>query len=273
MALLFGAIIGLALGLTGGGGSIFAVPLLVYGLGLAPREAISVSLAAVGLAAAFGAAGAVRARLVEYRAAVIFALAGMVGAPLGVKAAHWFSETTLLTAFAILMLVVAIGMWRAAMRSPAAAGVVRADYVPAVASETGPMCRVDSDRQLRLTGPCSAVLALTGIGTGLLAGAFGVGGGFVIVPALTLIARIDIHRAVATSLLIISFVGLAGVATVLAEGRQLPWLLTALFVGGALAGMLLGRLLARRTAGPRLQKLFAAAIIVVAVFVLASRPY
>jgi uncharacterized protein len=249
------------------------VPLLVYGLGLAPREAIGVSLAAVGLAAAFGAAGAIRARLVEYRAAIVFAIAGMLGAPLGVKAAHWLSETTLLTAFATLMLVVATGMWRAATRSPAAASVVRADYVPDVASATGPMCRLESDQQLRLTAQCSTVLALAGVGTGLLAGAFGVGGGFVIVPALTLIARIDIHRAVATSLLIISVVGLAGVSTMLVEGRQLPWLLTNLFIGGALAGMFLGRLLARRTAGPRLQKIFATAIIVVAVFVLASHRY
>lgn len=273
MALLFGVIIGLALGLTGGGGSIFAVPLLVYGLRLPAHDAVSVSLAAVAMTAAFGTIGAIRARLVDYRAGLFFAIAGAVGAPIGVNASHNFSERTILVAFAVLMILVAITMWIRALRFPKAAAIVRADYVPAIATggEAGPVCRISADEQLRLTAPCSVVLTGTGIGTGFLSGLFGVGGGFVIVPALTFVTRLSMHRAVATSLFVITLIGLSGLASILLEGRGLPWDITAMFVAGGFAGMILGRLIAKRMAGPRLQKVFAVAIVFVAVFVLASR--
>jgi uncharacterized membrane protein YfcA len=263
MAFFFGVIIGLSLGLTGGGGSIFAVPLLIYGLGVPVHDALSVSLATVALTAGFGAAGAIRSGLLEYRAGLIFAIAGMLTAPIGVKASPWFSESTIVTAFAFLMIVVALSMWRRTARA--------ADVVPAAVSEAGPICRFNPNQQLRLTAPCSLALAAAGIGSGILSGFFGIGGGFVIVPALTFLTQLDIHRAVATSLLVITLVGLSGVGAVLLEGRQLPWALSGFFVLGGFAGMHAGRLLARRIAGPRLQKLFALAMVFVAVFVLAFR--
>jgi uncharacterized protein len=111
MAVLFGVMVGLALGLTGGGGSIFAVPLLIYGLGVKARDAISISLAAVATMSAFGASGALRARLVEYRAGLVFAAGGIFAAPIGVKLSQFASEGTIVNAFTGLMALVALLMW------------------------------------------------------------------------------------------------------------------------------------------------------------------
>ncbi|MBI2992724.1 MAG: sulfite exporter TauE/SafE family protein [Gammaproteobacteria bacterium] len=273
LAFPFGIIIGLALGLTGGGGSIFAVPLLIYGLGVEPHDAIGMSLVVVALVSAFGAAGGLRAKLVEYRAGLVFAAAGMLTAPLGVKLANQLSEGVILTAFATLMVLVAASMWQRASRRPDAAAVVRADFVPEQIEDSEAICRINPDQKLHLTGPCSMVLALSGGATGVLAGLFGVGGGFLIVPALTFVTELEIHRAVATSLLVITLIGLAGAAAVVLEGRSLPWALTGMFVAGGFLGMILGHGFARRIAGPRLQKFFAAVMVVIGLFVLASRGF
>ena len=107
LSIVFGTIVGLALGLTGGGGSIFAVPLLIYGLGVAPRQAIGLSLVAVALTAASGAVQAARRGVIEWRAGLIFAVAGMIMAPAGVWLGEHVSETATLIAFAVLMIGVA----------------------------------------------------------------------------------------------------------------------------------------------------------------------
>ena len=270
MAIALGMIVGVALGLTGGGGSIFAVPLLIHGLGLAPREAIDVSLVAVASTAAFGAIGALRAHMVEYRAGLVFAAGGLFAAPLGVRWSRYVSPRATLIAFALLMVFVAVRMWQKARRDPAQAGVVRADFVFA-GDERGAVCRLQPDERLRLTAPCSAALVAAGMGTGVLAGFFGVGGGFVIVPALTFLSQMSIHRAVATSLFVIALVASSAAGSALFAGHHWPWSVAAWFAAGGLLGMLLGRLLARRLAGPTLQQIFAGAILVVAVVVFLSR--
>ncbi len=268
MAILYGIIVGLSLGLTGGGGSIFAVPLLIYGLNVRPVDAAIISLFTVAIMTAIGAAGAIRARLVEFRATVLFVAGGMLAAPAGIYLAQQVDEAWITFAFAVLMIIVAISMWLRASHAPDTANVVRADFVPAINNDTNPVCRFRPDETLRLTAPCSAVLLSTGIITGLMSGFFGVGGGFVIVPALMFVTRMSIHRAIATSLLIITFIGLAGTASAILSGRSLPWLLLFLFLLGGVLGMLGGRLLARKIAGPKLQKIFSAAMIIVAVTVL-----
>ena len=270
MAIGLGMIVGLALGLTGGGGSIFAVPLLIHGLGLTPREAIDVSLVAVSATAAFGAIGALRAGMIEYRAGLVFAAGGIFAAPLGVRWSGYVSPHATMIAFALLMLLVAMRMWRKARRDPAQAAVVRADFVFA-GDERRAVCRLRPDERLHLTAPCSAALVAAGIGTGILAGFFGVGGGFVIVPSLTFLSQISIHRAVATSLFVIALVASSAAGSALVAGHHWAWSIALWFTAGGLLGMLLGRLLARRLAGPTLQRTFAGAILVVAVVVLLSR--
>lgn len=237
MSVLFGIIVGLALGLTGGGGSIFAVLLLIYGLGVAPHSAVSISLAAVALTAAFGAAQAWYAGLVESRAALILAAAGMLSAPLGVWFGGRVSENAVLVAFAILMVLVASHMAFKAGRSPSQASVVRAQLPAGADHEPGVVCRYSPDGRLRLNTPCSLALWGAGLVVGALSGFFGVGDGFLIVPALMLITAMGIHRAVATSLLVISLIGISGVAASVLSGRDIDWCLAGLFVAGGLLGM------------------------------------
>ena len=222
LSVLFGGVIGFSLGLTGGGGAIFAVPLLVYVLAVAPREAVGISLASVGVTSFVGFLGRWRARQVEIRTGLVFAVAGMLGAPVGAWVSGLIPEAVLLTLFAILM----------------------------------------------LTSRCAVLLLVVGLLTGVLSGLFGVGGGFVIVPALVLFSGMAIHRAVGTSLLVITLVSISGIASHLFVGRTISVETTALFVVGGVTGMLLGNLAGRRLSGPVLQKVFAVAIVAVAFFVI-----
>lgn len=266
LTLAFGGIVGFSLGLTGGGGAIFAVPLLVYGMGVAPREAVGISLASVGMTAFVGFVGRLRARQVEMRTGLVFSAAGMLGAPIGSWLAGMIPEAVLLALFALLMLVVALRMWgKAAETTSAELPVARSTEATDVDSE---VCRRDRDGNLLLTSRCAWLLAGIGIATGVLSGLFGVGGGFVIVPAFVLFSGMAIHHAVATSLLVITLVSISGVASHLFLGRTITVETTALFVVGGVGGMLIGSFAGRRLSGPSLQKVFAVAIVTVALFVI-----
>lgn len=262
LSLLFGLVVGLSLGLTGGGGAIFAVPLLVYGLGVPAREAVGISLAAVGATSLVGFLQRWRIGQVEIGTGLLFAIAGMVGAPLGAWIAGRLPETLLLLLFAGLMVIVAIRMWRS---SPAAAS---AESTPAQdGSAEGPTCRRDATGTLILTSPCAMLLLTLGLLTGLLAGLFGVGGGFVIVPALILFSSMSIHRAVGTSLMVIALVSVSGVTAHLAAGRDIPLDITGLFLLGGLAGLFAGQTISKRLSGTVLQRVFVVAILAVAGYV------
>jgi uncharacterized protein len=261
LALTFGAIVGLSLGLTGGGGAIFAVPLLVYGLSIDPREAVGISLAAVGMTSLVGLFGRWKAGQVEIATGGMFAVAGMIGAPIGAWLSAMIHERFLLTLFALLMLAVAVRMWRNA--DPSSASIACPTDEAA-----GPTCRRDAAGNLRLTSPCAILLAGVGLLTGVLSGLFGVGGGFVIVPALVLFSGMAIHRAVGTSLMVITLISAAGVASQLWGGRTIPVETTSLFVGGGVLGMFAGIGASRYLSGPTLQKVFSVAIVAVAAFVL-----
>ncbi len=267
ISLLFGLVVGFSLGLTGGGGSIFAVPLLVYGLAMPPREAVGVSLVGGGATALAGAFPRLRRGEVEVKAALLFGLVGIVGAPLGAAFGVKLPASTLLGGFAVLMVLVATRMWRQAIRCPAETEIVRAGDDSSSAA-TGAACRIDPARGLTLTSRCALMLGFSGLATGLLSGLFGVGGGFLIVPALVLVASLPMQRAVATSMLVIAIVSAAGRASYVVAGQSLNLPVTSLFVVGGLGGMGLGAKLSRRLAGPQLQKLFAAAMVGVALYML-----
>lgn len=273
-SLLFGLIVGFSLGLTGGGGSIFAVPLLVYGLAIPPHEAVGVSLAAVGATALVGAITRLRRHEVELKAAILFGMAGIVGAPLGSMLGVQLPASILMIGFALLMLMIAARLWRQAIRRPGDAKVVRAGGDPHdPAADSGPACRVSPSGALTLTSRCTVVLLLTGITTGVLSGLFGVGGGFLIVPALVLIVSLPMHRAVPTSLLVIAIISASGTLAYLLSGRPLALGIAIPFVLGGLTGMAVGVRLSRRLAGPQLQKLFALLMVGVAIFMLIEELY
>lgn len=265
LAILFGCVVGFALGLTGGGGGVFAVPLLVYGLAIAPREAVGISLAAVGGTALFGAVPRMLRGEVELRTGALFAVAGMIGAPVGSYLSTLVPETVLLTMFALLMLVVAQRMWAKAKKPTIASGVCNSELSE---HHDRSACQRDDSGGLKLTSKCARVLILVGVMTGLLSGLFGVGGGFVIVPALVLLSGMTIHRAVATSLFVIVLVSISGVTSHLTHGNALSLETTLQFLAGGFVGMWLGGIVAKRLRGPTLQKTFSIAVVLVAAFVI-----
>lgn len=258
LAIAGGVAIGFALGLTGGGGGVFAVPLLVYGMSLPTREAVGVSLAAVGATALVGALTRYFRGEIDVRTGLIFAVAGMVGAPIGSKLSKLLAEPVLLALFACLMVVVAAKLWHDSRTHRDMNDDARF------------VCHRDAAGRPALGVRCVVLLSVLGLSAGALSGLFGVGGGFVIVPALVLFGGLPIHTAVATSLLVIFLISLSGVASYVAMGGEISWAITGLFALGGVFGMQLGVRLSERLSGPALQRTFAAAMVLVALFIVAK---
>ena len=200
---------------------------------------------------------------VEIRTGLLFAVAGMIGAPIGSWIAGLMPEVLLLSLFAGLMLVVAIRLWQQSSRS-----AHETANCPTSEHQDGPTCQRDRTGALILTSRCAVMLLIIGVLTGVLSGLFGVGGGFVIVPALILFSGMSIQRAVGTSLMVIALVSVSGVASQLWAGRAISPEITSLFVVGGVGGMFAGQQIGRRLSGPALQKVFSVAIVAVAVFVI-----
>lgn len=239
-ALILSAGIGLSLGLVGGGGSIITVPILVYVAGLPPREAVPLSLAVVGATAAVGAVAQWRAGQAHLRAALVLGLTGMLGAPLGAKLTPLVPPPVLMLLFAALMFGVGLRMIRS--ESPA-------EKTPA------PECQ-----------PLKCGLA--GLGIGILTGFLGVGGGFLIVPALLRYAHTPMRQAVGTSLLIITASSFSGLIAHREEFRgHLD--LAAAFIGMALLGLATGMVLAKRLRPARLKQVFGGIALAVALYLVA----
>lgn len=261
VALSLGLAVGVILALTGAGGGILAVPLLVFGTHIGVAQAGPIGLMAVGMAAALGALLGLRARVVRYRAALLVAATGMLCSPAGLWLAHRIDNRWLGLLFALVLLHVAWKTFRKARGGTAGDG----DDQRAV-----PVCvrGADSGRFI-WTRPCARALALSGSFAGLLSGLLGVGGGFVMVPALQRYTDLAIQSAVATSLAVIALISAAGVASSAASGA-LAWAIALPFSAGALAGMLGGRTLSARLAGPQLQTAFAAVSAIVALGMIAK---
>lgn len=252
LTIVFGVVIGFSLGLTGGGGSIFAVPMLIYGLGTSAREAVAISLAAVGATSLLGSLLRWRAKELELRGGIVFALGGLVGAPFGTAIGRRLPETFVLIGFAVLMGIVGRRMWNG-----------RRPSLPRPSP-----CGRQVDDRVHLTPLCVAVLLGAGLLVGVLSGIFGVGGGFIIVPALILVTGIPIHHAVTTSLLVIAVICASGVVSHSLAGEGLPVHLTTFFIVGGFLGMIPGIRLRARLSGPVLNRVFAVGMWVVAVFLI-----
>ena len=241
LALLGAVAIGLSLGLTGAGGSILTLPVLVYLAGVAPREAISLSLLIVGSAALVGAWQRARAGDLHFLAAGTFAGAGMLGAIFGAKLTDLVSPAVLMISFAVLMIVVAVRML----------------LVKNTTLQPEPECH-----------PVRCLLA--GAGVGVLTGFLGVGGGFLLLPALVKFARLPLRVATGTSLAIIAANSASGFISHLGEA-PVPWLLAAVFSVIAAAGVLIGGKLVSRPPELALRRSFALLVLTTAGFVLWRR--
>lgn len=261
MSFALGSLVGLLLALTGAGGGILAVPLLVFALHLGLAQAAPIGLLAVGLAAALSASLGLRDGIVRYRAATLMGGLAMVLAPLGVAAGQRVPNAPLTIAFAAVLALSAWRMWqraRQALRPQAHA-----------ASRAALPCVLDArDGRLVWTRPCAQALALTGVAAGLLSGLLGVGGGFVIVPALTRFTELSARSIVATSLAVIALASVGGVGAAAWKGT-IAWEIALPFAVGSVVASLLARVIAARVAGPRLQQGFAVVSVCVALLLLA----
>lgn len=244
LALLFGALIGVLLGLLGGGGSILAVPALVYAVGLDMEQAIPVSLIVIGVASAVGALPKIRVGHVQWRLAAVFGAAGIPATFAGAAIGSHLPQSALLLGFAAVMVLAGIRMLR--------------DDAP-----TGTACDTDGGIDWRRCAPRSIP---AGLAVGLLTGLFGVGGGFLIIPALVLMLGVDMPIAVGTSLLIITANSAAGVVSHL-HGLHINWAIAAAFASTATVAALIAGHLGTRLNTDRLQRWFALLVFAVAAFV------
>ncbi len=248
-ATLFGLLVGLSLGLTGGGGSILAVPLLLYGLDFPLRAAVAVSLAVVGLTALYGAVLQSRAGLVVWRAGAIIGAGGILAAPFGAALGRLLSDTTTLVLFASLMLFIGLSM----LRQKTGADTIFTRFACARTPEGLP----------KFSLLCAGKLVLSGLLVGVLSGLFGVGGGFLVVPAILITAAVSIERALATSLVAIALTSASALAANYGALAGLDMAVPGLFLAGSLVGLTGGSFVKKAIPPPALRAGFAAVVILV----------
>ena len=245
LGLASGALVGFSLGLVGGGGSILAVPLMVYVVGVPdPHVAIGTSAIAVAANAAVNLSNHARGGTVRWSCALTFAAAGIIGAFLGSIFGKMLDGERLLALFALLMLVIAVLILKTRAR------IGLPDVQMSWANMPG-------------------IVGL-GLATGTLSGFFGIGGGFLIVPALMLATGMSIMNAVSSSLVAVTAFGLTTAASYAYSGL-ISWVLAGLFIAGGIAGGLIGTRSARLLSARRgaLNIVFAFVIIAVALYMLA----
>lgn len=238
LALAF--IIGLTLGLFGGGGSILTVPLFVYVLGFDPKLAIAMSFPVVGATSLVGAVGHWRSGNVRISSAILFGLVAMTGSYLGARASGLLDGRAQLLILGITMAAAAVMMLRSAGRDSAELAIPKAP---------------------------SRALYLIALAVGALTGVIGIGGGFLIVPALVVFGQVPMREAVGTSLLVIALNCVSGYAGQ-RDTRAIPWLFVITFSAIAVSGIVVGTRLTRFVPQRTLKKGFAVLLFVIATIVL-----
>ena len=239
------ALIGLSLGIMGGGGSILTVPVFVYVLGFDPKLAIAMSLPVVGGTSLVGAMSHWKAGNVNLKTAFLFGAIAMVGAYAGARLAVFLTGAMQLALLAMVMLAAAVSMLRSAGRDPRPGDAVPAPQRPMALGALVPVA----------------------IAVGLITGVVGIGGGFLVVPALVILARVPMKQAVGTSLLVIAMNSASGFAGYL--GRvQVPWGFMAAFTAVAAVGILAGTYLVRFVSQRALKQAFAAFLLLMGAFIL-----
>lgn len=234
-------LIGIALGLLGGGGSILTVPVFVYVLGMEAKPAIAMSLGVVGATSLVGAFGHWRGGNTNVRIAMPFGVMAMAGTLAGTRIAAVVSGSVQMILFAIVMLLASVSMFRSGRRDAASS--------------------TSTERPIN-----TVAVALVALPVGVLTGLVGVGGGFLIVPALVLLTRMPIKQAVGTSLLVIamnSFVGFAGYL----DQVDVQWAFVGAFTAVAIAGILAGTHLVQYVSQSALKRAFAIFLLFMSMFI------
>lgn len=244
LTILAGGIVGFSLGLIGGGGSVLAVPLLLYVVGVRdPHVAIGTSALAVALNAFANLAQHARAGNVKWPCAATFAASGVVGALIGSTIGKMIDGQHLLALFAVVMVAVGVSMLR---------------------GRSG-----EGDPEVHMNAMMAPRLIAVGLGAGLLSGFFGIGGGFLIVPGLIVASGMPILNAVGSSLFSVGAFGITTAANYALSGL-VDWRIAVLFIVGGVAGGMVGMKLAMRLASNRgaLVKIFAVVLFAVAAYML-----
>lgn len=271
MLLIIGVVIGALLGLTGAGGSVFAVPLLILAAGMPPTQAAGISLGAVAASTLYGCLRNWRAKQMLWLPGLILAASGALLAPLGKWIGLQLPPNWLMGGFSLLAMIIAWRMW--VTSNPEDAQVVRAgDF--SQEPRAGLLCSLSRKGQFELKPRCLSGLIAGGSLVGLLSGLFGVGGGFLIVPLLLVLSPISMRQAVATSILIIAIISSSGFISHLAldhDGPGFQGLDLLPIAAGGVIGMLAGQIFSQRVAGPRLQRGFALSLALITLFTLFNK--
>ena len=251
IAIGLGLFVGIVLALTGAGGAILSIPLLVFFLHLSISQAAPVGLFALMLSAGIGALLGLRAGTVRYKAASLMALLGMSMTPLGVWLGHYLPSNIVGIIFSMVLAFVAWRMWKGTPNE-------------SINTEPAP-CQINpATSKLFWTAPCTARLGAAGSLAGLLSGLLGVGGGFVIVPSMRKVSNFDMQTIIATSLAVIALVSAAGFVTY-ALHYTIDWQITLPFAASTLVGMLIGRQFSAKIATQTSQRMFSILALVVAI--------
>lgn len=263
IAIVAGLGIGLALGTLGGGGSILTVPVLVSLLHVGPQSATSASLIIVGITSIIAAIAHARGGHVRWKAAFVFGLIGSVTAFAGSIANRAVDPQVLLLAFSALMVVAALAMIRRSLKPSAPEPDEVTDAAGATAGVTLATAPPRSITTVQVSKLIAAALVV-----GFLTGFLGVGGGFLIVPALVLALGYSMPVAVGTSLVVIAITS-AGAFAERIGTASIPWQIVIPFTLAAIAGSFVGTTISDRISGNALTRSFAALLIVIAVYVAA----
>jgi possible membrane protein len=283
-ALAVGALIGLVVGALGAGGGILSVPALIYLLGVAPHEATSASLVIVLFTALAALGGRIGKNTICYQIALVFAALATVGTWLGSLANQAVSADLLMYAFALLLICVGLvmlrraypGLFRGAARA-GSSGVFSDDGVAAADGASG-TSSTPALRTVSATGEVTSIgaaplwrVALVATITGALTGFFGVGGGFAIVPALTLVLHLPIKRAASTSLLIMAITAVVALVARAQTSLNVDLGVIGAFTVASMLGAVAGAPLTRKVSSQKLTASFAALLLAVAVATLVGQ--
>jgi uncharacterized protein len=249
-----GLLVGLSIGLLGSGGSILAIPALVHAAGQSPQEATTTSLLLVGVASTTGLPVHWRAGRVRWRTGLWFGVLGLAGSFAGTALGRRLDPNVMMLVFSGLILVAS---WRMLTACPSCTRTGEAAALEGAAGSDAPGTLVGASRRL--------AVVVAGVGIGFLTGLFGVGGGFVIVPTLTLLLGFAMPEAIGTSMLVVA---LNAAAALLARmgNLSMDWSVTVTFTAMAVAGTLGGARLASRINAERTLRIFAASLVVLALF-------
>jgi uncharacterized membrane protein YfcA len=258
LVMAMGVVIGAIMGITGAGGGILAVPVLVSSMGWSMQQAAPVALIAVASGAAVGAIDGFRHGLVRYKAATLMALCGVPMTRLGQDWAHALPHEVLLAGFGGLMALVSLRFLRAS-RGHDHEEALHALRLARIHGETG---------KFVWNAVTAAVLSVVGLLTGLMTGLLGVGGGFLIVPLMRRFTYLSVPGIVATSLFVITLVSGGGVINAMAAGVHVPLLETSGFVVAMISGMLTGRRISHHLKPAQVQRGFGCLLAGVAVYML-----